>query len=576
MELESFVFSAVLLLAATSVAVTVFRHLGLGSVLGLLIAGVAVGPHTMGPAVTTHVEDVRSFTELGVVMLLFLIGLEMKPKRLWAMRREVFGLGSLQVVATGLVIALYFHYALGAWTPALLLGLTLALSSTAFVMQLLQERGEIASRHGTATFAVLLLQDLAIVPLLAMVSLLSPRATAEAALPGWERIAVIVGAFAAVWMLGSRVIPQVLDKLARQNNREGFFMVVMLTLFLAAWLMNEAGFSMALGAFVIGLLLSDCRYNLQIQALVEPYKGLLLSLFFVAVGMSIDLEALLAQPLEFARHVTVIVLIKLVVVFALGLVFGFPRQVATRMAFLLAQGGEFGFVLLGAAKAAGILDDATFVVAIGLISITMLFTPLMVRLGDWVASRFEPRAAEDGVPRFTAEGTDTAPKVIIGGYGRVGHVVATLLHSSGIPFIVFDRDPERVRKGNQDGYRVYYGDIGDPELLAAAHVERAALVVITVDHGPTALRAVSHLRNGYPNVPVLVRARDLEASGHLLQAGATEVFPEAIESSLALAAHTLQIVGTPPDNVDQLMSDVRHRNYALVRPVGKPRVNGGT
>lgn len=569
MELHSFVYSAVLLLLVTSLAVTLFRHLGLGSVLGLLISGILVGPHTPGPILTPHVEDVRNFTELGVVMLLFLIGLEMKPHRLWDMRREVFGLGSLQVLLTGLLIAAYLRSSHLDWPTALLLGLTLALSSTAFVMQLLQERGEVASPHGAAGFAVLLMQDLAIVPLLALVPLLSERGAGLATdRPFSMQIALAVIAFVAVWVLGSRLIPWLLERLARQANREGFFMVVMLALFLSAWLMHEAGFSMALGAFLIGMLLSDCRYNLQIQALVEPYKGLLLSLFFVAVGMSIDLGALFAQPLSFIQGVVAILVIKLLAMFVLGLAFDFPRAVAARVAFLLAQGGEFGFVLLGTAKALGVIDDATFALTVGLISITMLLTPLMARLGDLLATRVERNhPAEPGLA-FPSEAPETAPQVIIGGYGRVGHVVSVLLHGSGIPFIVFDNNPAHVRKGHQDGFPVYYGDIGNPDLLAAAHVERAALVVLTIDHGPTALRAVSHLRSGYPQVPVLARARDLEASGHLLQAGATEAYPEAIESSLNLAAHALRIVGTPSDEVDQLLDGARGRDYALVRPKG--------
>ncbi|OGT91451.1 MAG: portal protein [Gammaproteobacteria bacterium RIFOXYA12_FULL_61_12] len=565
MELHSFIYSAVLLLFVTSLAVTVFRHLGLGSVLGLLIAGIVVGPHSPGPILTPHVEDVRNFTELGVVMLLFLIGLEMKPHRLWAMRREVFGLGSLQVILTGLIIAAYLRGSQPDWSRALLLGLTLALSSTAFVVQLLQERGEIASRHGTVSFAVLLMQDLAIVPLLALVPLLSERGAALGTeIPLWRQTGLAVAVFLAVWVLGSRLVPWLLERLAHQGNREGFFMVVMLALFLSAWLMHEAGFSMALGAFLIGILLSDCRYSLQIQSLVEPYKGLLLSLFFVAVGMSIDLGTLFEQPLLFAQGAVAILLIKLLALFVLGLAFDFPLTVAVRVAFLLAQGGEFGFVLLGTAKALGVIDDATFVLAVGLISITMLATPLMARLGDLLAARLERNKPMELGPQLPAE-PDVTPKVIIGGYGRVGHVVAVLLHGSGIPFIVFDNNPAHVRKGHQDGFPVYYGDIGNPDLLAAAHVERASLVVLTVDQGSAALRAVSHLRNGYPHVPVLARARDLEASGRLLQAGATEAYPEAIESSLNLAAHALRIVGTPSDDVDQVLEGARGRNYELVR-----------
>jgi glutathione-regulated potassium-efflux system protein KefB len=574
MELDSFVFSALLLLLAASAALVLFKHLGLGSVLGLLVAGIIVGPHSPGPYVTVHVEDVRHFAELGVVLLLFVIGLEMKPARLWALRREVFGLGTLQILISGLAIAAYAALYQGSWKTALLMGLTLALSSTAFVLQLLQERGEIASKYGTTAFAVLLAQDLAIVPLLAMVPILSETGALSSSVPLWEQVAILVAMFAVVIVFGRYVLPFALDRLARENNREGFLMLVMLAVFLAAWAMHQTGLSMALGAFLMGMLLSGSHYNLQIQALIEPYKGLLMSLFFVAVGMSIDFGELLEEPFVFVQHVCVIMLIKVAVLLLLGLAFGLTRAVATRISFLLAQGGEFGFVLFGSAKVLGVIDSPTYVLAIGVISVSMLLTPPLARLGERLARRMEEehRRLEPFADRVE-EGTAGA-RVIIGGYGRVGHTVATLLSGSGIPILVFDTDPARVAQGKADGYAVYYGDIGDPELLAKVQVEQAALVVLTIDHGPTALRAVSHLRNAYPRVPIIARARDLESSGHLLQAGATLAFPEAIESSLRLAAEALQMVGVAVENVDLLLQGARQRNYALVRSTAAAELTG--
>ena len=362
MHLDSFIVSALLLLAVTSVAVALFRHLGLGSVLGLLVAGVVVGPHSPGPYVTAHVEDVRHFTELGVVLLLFMIGLEMKPSRLWSLRRDLFGLGSLQILLAGLAITLYVSLGVESWKTALLIGLTLALSSTAFVMQLLQERGEFASSHGKGAFAVLLMQDLSVVPLLAVVPLLSDTAAIASGIPLWEQLLILGGMFAVLWVFGLRLVPSALEWLARHDNREAF-----------------------------------------------------------------------------------------------------------------------------------------------------------------------------------------------------------LLQASGVPFVSFDTDPERVAQGRAHGQPVLYGDISDPELLAAAHAERASLVVLTIEHGADALRAVSHLRNTYPRVPVIARARDLEVCARLLEAGATQAFPEAIEASLRLGAEALQMVGSPADSVELLMQGVRNRGYELVR-----------
>ncbi|MEN8166557.1 MAG: cation:proton antiporter [Pseudomonadota bacterium] len=564
MHLDSFIVSALLLLAVTSVAVALFRHLGLGSVLGLLVAGVVVGPHSPGPYVTAHVEDVRHFTELGVVLLLFVIGLEMKPSRMWSMRQDLFGLGSLQILLTGFAITLYVSLGEASSKTALLIGLTLSLSSTAFVMQLLQERGEFASSHGTGTFAVLLMQDLSVVPLLALVPLLSDTAAIASGIPVWEQLLILGGMFFVLWIFGRRLVPFTLEWLAHHDNREAFLLVVLLSVFLAAWAMHLAGLSMALGAFIMGMLLSGSRYNTQIRAHIEPYKGLLMSLFFVAVGMSIDLGELAERPLEFVQHTAVLIGIKLVVLFPLALAFGYSTSNSVRITFLLAQAGEFGFVLFGSALVLGVIDEAIFIMAVGVISLSMLVTPLLVRIGNELACRLEgQRIKPQDVPSEILDAPEQ--RVLIGGYGRMGHTVATLLEASGVPFVAFDTNPERVAQGRAHGQPVLYGDISDPELLAAAHVERASLVVITINTGATALRTVSHLRNIYPQVQIIVRSRDLEASAQLLQAGATHAFPEAIEASLRLGATALQMVGAPTDNVDLLIQGIRERGYELVR-----------
>ena len=564
MHLEGFIVSALLLLAVTSVAVTLFRHLGLGSVLGLLVAGVVVGPHSPGPYITPHVEDVRNFTELGVVLLLFVIGLEIKPGRLWSLRRDLFGLGSLQILLTGFAITYYVSLGTDYWRTALFIGLTLSLSSTAFVMQLLQERGEFASRHGIGAFAVLLMQDLSVVPLLALVPLLSDTAAIASGIPLWEQLLILVGMFAVLAVFGLRLVPLALEWLAHHDNREAFLLVVLLAVFLAAWAMHQAGLSMALGAFLMGMLLSGSRYNMQIRAHIEPYKGLLMSLFFVAVGMSIDLGKLAQQPVAFVQHTAVLIGIKLVVLFPLAIAFGYSRSNAVRMTFLLAQAGEFGFVLFGSALVLEVIDEATFVMAVGVISLSMLLTPLLVRCGNALAQQIEgQRKSTPGIDSKIFEKTQQV--VLIGGYGRVGHTIATLFEASQIPFVALDIDPERVAQGEAYGHPVLYGDISDPELLAVAHAELAILVVLTINHTPTALQTVSHLRNIYPRVPIIARARDLEACGQLLDAGATQAFPEALEASLRLGAKALEMVGAPADNAELLLQGIRDEGYELIR-----------
>ena len=412
MEPESFVVAAVFLLLVTSVTVALAKRFGLGSVIGLLVAGVIVGPHSPGPALTHNVEDLRRFTELGVVLLLFVIGLELQPARLAAMRREVFGVGSLQIALTGAAVTAYALPGQESWQAALVIGLALALSSTAFVMQLLRDRGEVSSRHGTTAFAVLLMQDLAVVPIMALVPLLAGGGALSAGLPIAERLALIAGMLALVVGFGRYVAPFALERLARQGNREGFLLVVMLAVFLAAWAVHRAGVSMALGAFMMGMLLSGSRYHLQIQALIEPFKGLLMSVFFVAVGMSVDLDAIGARPGAFARDVAVIVLLKILAMGVVGWLFGLGRAVTVRVSFLLAQGGEFGFVLFGSARALGVLDDASFVTGIGVISVSMLVTPLLARLGEAIARRWE---------RTPAAGPEDLREPAAGGGGAAGH-----------------------------------------------------------------------------------------------------------------------------------------------------------
>ena len=564
MHLDNFIVSALLLLAVTSLAVALFRHLGLGSILGLLVAGVVVGPHSPGPYVTAHVDDVRNFAELGVVLLLFVLGLEMKPNRLWSLRRDLFGLGSLQILMVGVAITAYVSSGVESWETALLIGLTLSLSSTAFVMQLLQERGELASKHGTGTFAILLMQDLSVVPLLALVPLLSSKAPIATGIPLWEQLLILGGMFALLGLFGLRVVPYTLEWLAGHGNREGFLLAVLTAVFLAAWAMHQAGLSMALGAFIMGMLLSGSRYNVQVRALVEPYKGLLMSLFFVAVGMSIDLGEMAERPLEYFGHTAALIGIKLVVLFPLALAFGYTRSDSIRITTSLAQAGEFGFVLFGSALVLGVVEQADFVMAVGVISLSMLVTPLLVRFGNNLANWLESgHGKRQDVPGNMLDSPE--PRVLIGGYGRMGHTVATLLQTSGISYVAFDTRPARVAQARAAGEHVLYGDISDPELLAAAHAERASLVVIAVDHPPMALRAVSFLRDNYPRVPVIARARDLEASSQLLAAGATQAFPEAIEASLRLGGAALQILGAPADNIDLLIESVRSSGYKLVR-----------
>jgi len=566
MDPKSFVDSAVLLLFVASLTVAVFRRIGLGSILGLLVTGIVVGPHTPGPFITKEVEGVRQFTEIGVVLLLFLIGLEMKPRRLWELRRLLFGLGLLQIVVCAFGIAIYFRLFTANWPTSLLIGATFALSSTAFVMQMLKEQGEIGSRHGQIAFAILLMQDLAIVPLLALVPILANAGSLPSGMALWQQIGQALLMIGLVMVSGRYLIPRVLDHLARTNNREAFLLAAMASVFMAAMLMEHAGMSMALGAFLMGMMLSTSRYALQIEAGMEPHKGLLMSLFFVAVGMSVDIAALGERPGEFLSHVVAIVLIKVLAIFLLCLLFGSGQAAALRVAFLLAQGGEFGFVLFGAAKAIQVVDDRQFVLAVAVISTTMLLTPFLARIGNMLARKQAEKDEETSSPSaHYLSASDPEPRVVIGGYGRVGHTIGAILGSHHIPFIAFDSNAKLVKKWRQEGHPVFYGEIGQADLLTTAAWQHVELVVLTIDKHNSALRAAKLIRAHFPDLQIVARARDLAMCDALLQAGVSQAFPETLEASLRLAAEALEALGNTADATEMVLRGVRGSDYALVR-----------
>lgn len=564
MHLENFIVSALLILAATAVAITLSKRLGLGSVLGLLVAGMVLSPHSPGSGVVEHVDDVRNFAELGVVLLLFLIGLEMKPRKLWKLRREIFGLGLLQIILCGLLITAYAYYYFQNLQTAIIIGMAFSLSSTAFVLQLLRERKEIDKRYGTTCFSILLMQDLAIIPMLAVLPFLADVPVANET-PVWQKAGLLVGMFILILLYGRYLVPYVFKKLAGQQNHEGFLLVVLLTVLLAAWAMHLAGVSMALGAFVMGMLLSGSHYRHHVQALIEPYKGLLMSLFFVAVGMSIDLPALGEHFLTYMQHTVVIIAIKIVVIFALTLLFGYKIPSASRVAFYLSQGGEFGFVLFGSALVLQVIDTEIFTMAISVISITMLATPLLVHIANAIAKRFEKKAlAELTQSRHPTEQALLNKKVVIGGYGRVGHTIAVLLDSSQIPFVAFDMDIDRVFQGEKDGFHVFYGDICDLDLLTTLNLESDSLVILTIDSAEAAVQAISHIRTTSTDVRVIARGRDLRVCGQLMAAGANYAYPEAVEGSLRMGALALKMIEVPEKNIQDLLDEIRLTNYDLV------------
>lgn len=565
--MDFFLLSALVLLAVTAIMVTISKHMGLGSILGLLIAGIIVGPHTPGPIVTSEVETLRHFTEFGVVLLLFVIGLEMQPSKLWSMRKEVFGLGSLQVIVSGVVLGLYMNFFVESMGVAMLLGFTLALSSTAFVMQILQDKGKLNTEHGKNAFAILLLQDLAVVPLLAVLPLLSTQQqTVDSS--WWTTLIDVVAMFALLIAFGRYIIPKALDKVAKQRNKDAFLLLTLLSVVLSAYLMKHAGLSMALGAFLMGMFLSTSRYSFQIESSLEPFKGILMSLFFIAVGMSIDFKAIMDDPWVFSEHVVVILVLKSLIIFALMLAFGASKSGAIKLAFLLNQSGEFGFVLFGAAKALGIIDDQLFVVGIGVISISMLLTPVLYNFGCSLANRLA------NVSQFSYFNTDNASmeqKVVVAGYGSTGKVIAKMLKSSGIPFMVFDINTNEVAFGRKEGFPVFFGDITDLKLLNTIKLDQASMIIVSIDHSLNALKVVKHIKENYPHIKILARALDIKAMDKMLLSGASWVIAETLESSIRTGEEALSQMGVPSDEIFVLLEALRKNEYELIREITKEK-----
>ncbi len=563
MHLDEFLLATVILLAATAIFVSLFKRLGLGSVLGFLAAGVILGPSGYG--ITEDVEGLRHFTELGVVLFLFIIGLEMQPKKLWSMRRWVFGLGSMQVLLTGVIIGGYVLMLDVRWQAALILGLGFALSSTAFVMQLLGERGEMATKHGEASFAILIMQDIAIVPLLALVPLLSAGPALASGQPLWLEAIVVVGAVAGVLLVGRYLIPIALAGAAKTRNQEAFVMFALLSALGAAYVMELVGVSMALGAFIMGMMFSASEYRHQIEASVEPFKGVLIGLFFIAVGMSIDLQLLVDQWAEVAKGVTALMALKVATLLILALSFGLGRAAAIRTSFLMGQCGEFGFVLFGAALAGGVLSEGEFGLALMLVTMTMIATPLMAKAGDFLAGRFgaasADMAAEEGV------GQGFKRHVVLAGYGRGGRSIALMLEKKDIPFLAFDIDANAVALGQKRGYHVHFGDMTNPEISKAAGLSDASAVVVTVEDVHQAERVISNVRVLCPSAAIYARAKDFNVETALMSSGVSHAVPEAAEGILQLGTAVLRGNGASDSEVEALIADLRRDDYALMREV---------
>lgn len=547
----------VVLLATSVLLISLSRRAGFGSVLGYLVGGALIGP--AGLRLVTDVDEIRAISELGVVMLLFLIGLELRPQRLWVMRRSVFGLGAGQLAASAAALAGLAHLAGIAWPGATVLGAGLAMSSTAIVLPMLAERDLLGTASGRDAFAVLLFQDLAFVPLVALVPLLAGDDMPERV--PWLDAARAAGAVAAILLGGRFLVRPGFRAIGGARTPEVFTALSLLTVIGAAALARYAGLSMSLGAFLGGVLLSDSEYRHELQADVEPFEGLLLGFFFMSVGMSADIALALAEPALIAGSVAALLLSKIAITFALARIGGHGNRGAIRFALALPQGSEFSFVLFAVAVGAGALaphiaERATLVVAL-----SMLATPILFAASErFVLPRFKrtDRPTYDGIK-------DHGTPVIICGFGRIGQVVGRLLRLRGIAFTALDKDPDQVEVVRRFGSKVYYGDPARPDLLRAAGAETARLLVVALDDVEETLEVVDMAKRTFPRLKIMARARNRRHAHLLMDRGIDGIVRETFHSSLHLSEMVLEALDVPPSEARRAVDMFReHDERTLV------------
>ncbi len=559
METSDILLAVILFLGATATCVLLFQRLGFGSVLGFIVAGVLIGPHTPGPITSHNVHELEAIAELGVVLFMFTIGLELRPEKLWSMRRLLFGLGSGQMLFTAAVVGAYALFVVGdAPVSALVLGLGLALSSTAIGMTTLAERGGLSTEHGKTAFAILMAQDIWVVPIMALVPLLALTPAAEGpTVPAWQKLALVVGSIAGIFVVGRYLLPAALARMARQRLMEAFAVLLFLAVLAAAWTMHHAGISMTLGAFLMGMLLSVSDYRFQIEAMVEPFKNILMGLFFIAVGMSIDIEAMLRDWSQLLVHVPIVVALKLLVLLGLTFAFGVGRAAAIRTGFYLSQAGEFAFVLFGAAGALGLLDPGALTMAMLVVAVSMIVTPLLVKAGDRLSARFG-----DVAPAETTGTTDLERHVVVVGYDRVGKLVCLMLEKMGVPYVAFDSDLAAIEQGKRSGKNVHFGDMYSPVTHEAAGLGRAVAAFVSSSGAEGMALTLSRL---HPGRAVFARARTLREQRELISKGVQHADTGFIEGALVRGSALLQHMGVSQAQVDGLVEDLRRDSYALLQ-----------
>lgn len=553
-EVPGYLIDAAVFLGAATLTVPLFARLRLGAVLGYLAAGVAIGPYVLG--LVGNPETVYKISEFGVVLLLFVIGLELAPSRLWALRKAILGLGLSQVVLTALLVLPLAMLVLDlSAVSAAIIGGALALSSTAFALQLLKERGALNTPSGETALAVLLFQDLAIIPMLAALAVLVPT-MADDGPSGLTGLAIAVAAISAVVLVGRYGLTPVFRLIAKSGGREVFVGAALLVVIGAALAMAMLGLSMALGAFLAGVALAESEFRHELEADIEPFRGLMLGLFFIAVGLGIDLRVIKENWLLLVLAAPALMLLKGTVLYGLARLFGNPHRDALEIALVLPQAGEFGFVLLASATAGGLLSAADASLMTALVALSMAATPLAALGGDALARRFaRPEVTDD----LEAPRREQAA-VIVAGFGRVGQIVSQMLIARGLGVTMIDTTPSRIRAARDFGAHVFYGNGLRVDVLRAAGAETARMVILCTDKDEVTAEAVGAIRRAFPHLAVLVRAHDRQHMMALSTAEVDFMIRETFESSVVLGREALLRLGVAESTVESIEDEFRLRD----------------
>ena len=550
-----FVTEAIAFLGTAIIAVPVFKAFGLGSILGYLAAGMLIGPHLIG--LVSDPQTILHVGELGVVFLLFVIGLELQPARLWLMKRDIFGLGGSQVLVTGLVLMIAGLAVDLPLKVAIVAGFGFALSSTAFALQILQDRGQLSSPYGQRSLAILLFQDMAIVPLLALVSLLSTDVEDIKAWDVAKDMMVIISAIGVLIFIGRYVLNTILGTLSKYGAREILSATALFVVLGSAWLMDMAGLSMALGAFIAGVMLAESSFRHTFEAEIEPFRSILMGLFFMAVGMTLDLNIFLESWTTVLGLVVFVIAVKAFVLWGLARLFGASNADGLRIAVTLPQCGEFAFVLLAAAAATGLITLTQSNVFAAVVIVTMAVTPVLGTGYDRIANRLR----EQGVDAETVESFDEAnAEVLIIGFGRFGMIAAQMLTSEGVSITALDRSPRRIAYAGKHGYKVYFGDATRADVLRAAGAEQAALIALCIENPEVMSKAIDLIRREFPHAALFCRATDHEHALDLERIGVDFHIRETFESGIVFGRTALERLGIPHDRIAAIEEDVRLRD----------------